>query len=189
MSVVLLLAACGGTPPSPTDNSTQNARTGTVIPLQNPSFNADAQGQMTGWTKGEHGAADSYTFVADADNAYSAPSSARIKRHGNEPFGLLDQSFKIQPEWRNKSVRLSGMLRSEGANGVGGALIIRVDGGSGEILAWNFMADTRVVGTQEWKHYSIDLKIPPNGTVLQLGVMLEGGGILWADDLLLELLD
>ena len=160
-----------------------------VISLKNPSFNPDQQGKMNGWTEIEHGSGKSYTFVADPENALSIPTSARIRRHGSEPYGLLQQSISVHPSWHNKTVRLSGSLRGVDISGAGGALVLRADDGSGQILAWNFMQNTRVKGTQDWKHYTIELKIPPSAYSLIAGVMLEDGGTLWADNLAIELID
>lgn len=211
LSVALTLSACASAPKSvapsaeleklrvaravtvaaPAVAQTQSASAGTVrsIPLQNPSFNTDASGKIAGWTSGEHGAGNSYSIEADPINPHSGPSSIRIRRHGKEPFALLDQSVGMHPGWRNKTLRLSGWLKGEGISGVGGALVIRADGGSGQILGWNFMDEARVTGTQAWKLHSIDLKVPPESTSLRVGVMLQDGGTLWADDLRLELID
>lgn len=160
-----------------------------VINLKNPSFNPDQQGKINGWTEIEHGSGKSYTFVADPENALSIPSSARIRRHGSEPYGLLQQSIGVHPSWHNKTVRLSGSLRGVDIRGAGGALVLRADDGSGQILAWNFMQNARVKGTQDWKHYTIELKIPRSAYSLIAGVMLEDGGTLWADNLAIELID
>ncbi|MEO6422124.1 MAG: hypothetical protein ABIR84_05440 [Candidatus Nitrotoga sp.] len=160
-----------------------------VINLKNPSFNSDKLGKMYGWLGIEHGSGNAYTFAADPDNPLSIPSSARIKRHGSEPFGLLKQSIGVHPSWHNKTARLSGSLRGEDINGAGGALVLRADDGSGQILVWNFMQNDRVKGTQDWKRYTIELKIPSSAYTLIAGVMLEDGGTLWADDLAIELID
>jgi hypothetical protein len=159
------------------------------INLKNPSFNPDQQGKLNAWIAIEHGSGNSYTFVADRENALSIPSSARIRRHGSEPFGLLQQSIGVHPSWHNKTARLSGSLRGVDISGAGGALVLRADGGSGQILAWNFMQNARVKGTQDWKRYTIELKIPSSAYSLIAGVMLEDGGTLWADDLTIELID
>lgn len=161
----------------------------TMISLKNPSFNPDKLGKMSAWTEIEHGSGNSYTFVADPENALSIPSSARIRRHGSEPFGLLQQSIGVHPSWHNKTARLSGSLRGVNIDGAGGALVLRADDGKGQILAWNFMQNNRVKGTQDWKRYSIELKIPPTAHSLIAGVMLEDGGTLWADNLTIELID
>ncbi|CAG9933789.1 hypothetical protein [Candidatus Nitrotoga arctica] len=160
-----------------------------VISLKNPSFNPDKLGKMSPWVEIEHGSGNSYTFVADAENALSIPSSARIRRHGSEPFGLLQQSISVHSSWHNKTVRLAGSLRGVDISGAGGALVLRADDGSGQILAWNFMQNVRVKGTQDWKQYTIELKIPSSAYSLIVGVMLEDGGTLWADNLTIELID
>ena len=160
-----------------------------VISLKNPSFNPDKLGKISAWVEIEHGSGNSYTFVADPENALSIPSSARIRRHGSEPFGLLQQSIGVHPSWHNKTARLSGSLRGVDISGAGGALVLRADDGSGQILAWNFMQNDRVKGTQDWKRYTIELKIPPSAYSLIAGVMLEDGGTLWADNLAIELID
>ncbi len=160
-----------------------------VISLKNPSFNPDKLGKISAWVEIEHGSGNSYTFVADPENALSTPSSARIRRHGSEPFGLLQQSIGVHPSWHNKTARLSGSLRGVDISGAGGALVLRADDGSGQILAWNFMQNDRVKGTQDWKRYTIELKIPPSAYSLIAGVMLEDGGTLWADNLAIELID
>jgi hypothetical protein len=163
--------------------------TDVVISLKNPSFNPDKLGNISAWTEIEHGSGRSFTFVADPENALSMPSSARIRRHGSEPFGLLQQSIGVHPSWHNKTVRLSGWLRGLDISGAGGALVLRADDGSGQILAWNFMETGRVIGTQDWKRYSIELKTPPTAYSLIVGVMLQDGGALWADNLEIELID
>ena len=159
------------------------------INLKNPSFNPDQQGKLNAWIAIEHGSGNSCTFVADPENALSIPSSARIRRHGSEPYGLLQQSIGVHPSWHNKTARLSGSLRGVDISGAGGALVLRADDGSGQILAWNFMQNARVKGTQDWKRYTIELKIPSSAYSLIAGVMLEDGGTLWADDLTIELID
>jgi len=170
-------------------HQTKSVAADAVIRLKNPSFNPDQQGKISDWNMSEHGSGGSYTFIADPENAHSLPSSARIKRHGAEPWGLLQQSITINPLWHNKTVRLAGWLKSEGITGAGGALTLRADGGSGQILDWNSMQNDRIKGTQGWKQYAIELKILPSAFMLRVGVTLEEGGTLWVDDLSIELLD
>lgn len=213
MWIVLLLAGCAQhpvsviTPPAPAASAGKQevapaampslyakrkariAAPDITISLKNPSFDPDSQGEISGWSKNEHSTGNSYTFVADTENAHSIPSSARIRRHGSEVWGTLDQMIQVHPSWYNKTVRLTGWLMGEGISGTGGALILRADGRSGEILAWNFMENNRVKGTQDWKRHTIELKIPSATFYLLVGVTLIDGGTLWADDLLIELID
>ena len=85
-------AAAVAPAPSPVAATSAAASGRTVVPLKNPSFDPDATGRMVGWSRIEHARGKSYYFVADPENAHSAPASARITRHGPEFFGALDVS-------------------------------------------------------------------------------------------------
>lgn len=137
----------------------------------------------------EHNTGASYSFTPDNSTFYSGAYSARISRHGDEIYGRLDQKISVQPQWIGKTVRLSGMLKTEKAEGGGGALILQVIAADGSISAWNHMHTDRAKGTRDWKAYAIDLKTPGNAVLYRFGVMLEDGGTLWADDLTLEILN
>ena len=56
----------------------------------------------------------------------------------------------------------------------------------GSFLAHDFMTRSRVRGAADWQRYSIELKLPPATTRLELGAMLEGAGTLWVDDFELD---
>ncbi|RZJ26269.1 MAG: hypothetical protein EOO54_03495 [Haliea sp.] len=157
--------------------------------MANPSFVADAAGELTGWHKIEHASGKSYSFAADGKSPLSRPSSLRIHRYGHEAFGLLEQRVVAPASWEGHNVRLSGSLKTVGANGGGGALVLQARTGSSVILAHDHMDDRRLKGDQGWKKVSVQLKLPPQTRQLLVGVMLEEGGTLWADDLVLELLD
>lgn len=188
LTATVIVSACSVAPT--TDGAAPTvAVTGFSIPLNNPSFIANAEGKLEGWKTMEHNLGGSYTFMADSAVAYSGTSSARIRRQGDEAFGLLEQSVRTKPEWINKTVRLSGYLKTDKVDGNGGALVIQARGDSGNIMEYNHMNSNRVKGTQPWKNYAVTIKIPQGTYQLQVGVMLEDGGTLWADDLKLELLD
>lgn len=159
------------------------------IAIANPSFLANASGELTGWHKIEHASGNSYTFTADSKDPLSKPSSLRIHRYGHEAFGLLEQRVLAPPAWEGRTVRLAGSLRTLGASGGGGALVLQARSGSSVILAHDHMDDRRLKGDQAWKKVAVQLKLPPQTRQLMVGVMLEEGGTLWADDLALELLD
>ena len=99
---------------------------------------------------------------------------------------MLKQETLIPACWKGKLAKLSGYLRTDKAMGGGGALVLHVTDGS-NILKWNHMNDARVKGTQDWKRYTIELRIPDNGYMLEAAVMLEDDGALWVDDLTLEI--
>ena len=183
LALTLSLGGCGGV--GPVGNRAANE-----IPIPNASFDqVSATGALLAWTASEHNQGNSYTFQADPNGAWSAPSSAKINRYGPEDFGLLSQQIRVQPAWVNKTVRLSAQLKTLGAVEAGAVLILQMNGSGGDIIAWNHMGTAPVRGTQDWKNYSIDLKVAPGTYSIKVGVMLEGAGTLWADDLKLEIVD
>ena len=72
---------------------------------------------------------------------------------------------------------------------MGGALTLQITDGSGNTLVHNYMDNRRVRGDQGWKHYSVEVKLPPQTYYVNVGPMLEEDGTLWADDMVLEILD
>jgi hypothetical protein len=156
------------------------------VALTNPSFSELEDGRIKGWKAIEHRVRGNYVFELDTKTFHSAPSSAQIRQVSTEDFGVLKQETLIPACWKGKLAKLSGYLRTDKALGGGGALVLHVTDGS-NILKWNHMNDARVKGTQDWKRYSIELRIPDNGYMLETAVMLEDDGALWVDDLSLEI--
>ena len=178
------LVACGGAVPVVSSLSGN-----TQVQLVNPSFDLSGAGSLEGWEANEHNAGNSFSFVPDTQNPLSTPASARINRYGNESWGLFRQTIPVKAIWIGKTARLTGSLRSEGADSFGGALFLQTRSGSDDVLTFNHMNDRRLYGSKPWASYSVDIKIPPQATQFNVGVMLEGGGTLWADDLKLEIID
>jgi hypothetical protein len=193
MRILALAAACSlalaGCATAPATSSGSKLTPGQDVPLVNATFTPDAQGRVPGWTALEHNVGQSYTFVSDTQYAISPPASVRIRRHGREFYGMLDQRVTIKPEWVNRTARLSGYLRTQGATGEGAALVLMARDGSDQILAVEMMNGRRVRGDQDWKQYEVQVKLPPRTYALQVGVMLQDDGAMWADDLKLELVD
>jgi len=159
------------------------------IEIENPSFTPDEAGNLLGWQAIGHASGKSHEYAADRVKPRSAPASGRIKRTGHEPWGLLAQVVTVKPEWVGRSVRLSGYLRTAGATGTGGALVLQATNGSGSVMVHDHMDDRRVRGDQGWKQVTTQVRIPAGAYFVKVGVMLEDDGTLWADDLKLELLD
>ena len=182
--VVLGLSACGGSVPTTTPSLSNGA-----VPLVNPSFDLTPDGSLAGWEANEHSRGKSFSFTADASNMVSAPASASINRYGDEAWGLLRQTLPVKTVWIGKTARLSGSLKSEGADSFGAGLLLQTRTSGEDVLTYNHMSDRRLMGTQAWAKYSVEIKIPPQAFQFNLGIILEGGGTLWADDIQLEIID
>ncbi len=184
--VISTILGCSASPP---DTSQNGISVGVDVPLKNASFNPDTNGQIADWSAVEHSQGKSYSFTLDDKVVYSGTHSARIQRYGSEIYGMLDQNVRISPDWVGKTARLSGALKVEKADGGGGALILQATAGDGSISTWNHMQENRAKNTLDWKIYSVDIKVPGNAYFLRVGVMLEDGGTLWADDLKLTIIN
>ena len=166
------------------------AQSVTPVALVNPGFESRKPGEggnPEGWVAIQHAGAESYDFALDSGQKHAGTQSMRIKKIGPEPYGTITQVLNGQP-FAGKTVKLTGWFRTEGIpegrNTGAGLILAAMKGGS--FLAHEHMKKTRLRGTNDWKLLSIELKLPPATTRLELGAMLEGAGTMWVDDFTLE---
>ncbi len=183
--VVLLLGLMGcvdsGSEQASSNSPPDVSPTESVI--VNPGFESpkpEAGARFDGWFTGQHAGPESYEFMIDEAVYHSGKQSMRIRNIGPEPYGLIDQPLPAEM-LREKKVALSAWLKTEGTSGEGAGLTLRAMAGS-VILAHNFMQENLVRGTQDWQRYTITLQIPEKTAKLEIGVMLQGKGTVWADD-------
>ena len=160
------------------------------VTLVNPGFESKKPGEggnPEGWAAIQHAGTESYDFALDSGQKRSGTQSMRIKKIGPEPWGTMVQILDGRP-YAGKTVRLSGWIRTdaipEGRNTGAGLVLMALRGGS--FIANEDMKKKRVRGTTDWKQYTIELKLPPATTRLELGASLEGAGTMWIDDFQLE---
>lgn len=195
----LLLLGCAQ--PSPTDApekakieppvapAPENA--GELLAYLNTSFDGESGAFIKDWFISQQGGATSFESVADTEVFRTPPSAARISRYGESAFSMLSQALNVVPEWRGRTVNLSAFIKTQGVDseGRGGAaLVIRTDKvgwnrADGGVVGHNLMEVHRLKGDNDWQHVAIELKVPAAATLLRVGVMLQGGGTMWVDDL------
>ena len=101
-------------------------------------------------------------------------------------FGTLFQQIRADV-YRGQRIRYSGWIRTAHVGGEGVGLWIRGDGVN--IGTFDNMTGRRLTGTNDWKHASIVVDVPPGTVGLAYGVLLVGPGVIWVDDLTLEIVD
>jgi hypothetical protein len=86
-----------------------------------------------------------------------------------------------------KRVRLSGQARTEGIEQWAG-LWMRVDGPNNEVLAFDNMAASNrpIKGTTGWTPYAVVLDVPASAANIMYGIVVNGAGKAWIDDVKLE---
>ncbi len=94
--------------------------------------------------------------------------------------GVLQQSVKADA-YRGRRVRLTGHIKTIAEEG---HLWMRVDGDSG-VACSDYMELRPIRGTTAWQEYEIVLDVPADAHGITFGVMLDGAGELWIDDVAL----
>jgi hypothetical protein len=141
-----------------------------------------------GWIKaGSHPA--EYDMGLDTTTRHDGgKASGFIKATATElhGFGTLMQ-MAAPGEYRGKRVRFSGYVKSENVQSGWAGLWFRLDGpNQGEVLGFDNMQQRPIKGTTDWTRYEIVLDVPNTAAALAFGLLLNGNGQVWMDDLKFE---
>jgi hypothetical protein len=154
-----------------------------TAPVARPTATSDSV-PPAGWRL--RGAAPQ-DFIArvDRDVRHSGAASGHLRSKGANPsgFGTLLQTFRGD-NFLGRRVRLSAYVRSRDARRA--QLWMRIDGPNA-ILDFDNMDDRPIVGTTEWHQHFIVLDVPPHAMGIAFGVILDGSGEVWIDDLTFEI--
>ncbi len=127
-----------------------------------------------------------YSVELDSTTAYQGDLSLRLSSRPGTPdstWGASEGVINIRPYVGN-FLKVVAYLKTEGA---GSAVFwVRIDGEKdGKYVNWSSdtMADREVSGTTPWTKYEIRLPAPEGATMLVLGTILRGQGIVWVDDI------
>jgi hypothetical protein len=124
-----------------------------------------------------------YELGIDHRVIYNGKNSGYIKSIVVEPkgFGTLMQMFKAD-EYRNKRMRFSAVVKSEGIEDWVG-LWMRIDGPEqGETLGFDNMQNRPIKGTTEWQKYEVVLDVSQESVAIAFGILLSRGGQAWLSD-------
>jgi hypothetical protein len=130
-----------------------------------------------------------YDTGVDRDTLYNAKPSAFLKAKADQDgFGTLMQSFSADP-YIGKRVRFSANVKSDNVARWAG-LWMRVDGKDTNLtqqsLTFDNMQNRPIKGTTEWKRYDVVLNVPQGATGVFLGILLDGPGQVWLNDVKVE---
>jgi hypothetical protein len=122
-----------------------------------------------------------YELGIDTIITYQGKNSGYIKSIAaeTEGFGTMMQMFKAN-DYRQKRLRFSGMVKSEGIEGWAG-LWMRVDGPN-KGLSFDNMENRPIKGTTDWQKYEVVLDAPETSIHIAFGILLEGKGQAWLND-------
>jgi C-terminal processing protease CtpA/Prc len=117
----------------------------------------------------------------ESSNVHAGHGALRIERTtaAPTPFSAITKHADI--DFAGSTVELRGYLRTEDVHG-GAGLWLREDGDGSSVQFVNSL-DPGLQGTTEWTEVSIKLPLDPAAKKLAWGVLLQGDGKAWADDL------
>src|SRR5207247_5389365 len=123
-----------------------------------------------------------YSVGIDSVILHGGTRSAYIQFHGVEPQGwaTLMQTFRADA-YRGRRVRLSAFVKTEDVE-AGALLWMRVEGPGDSVLAFDNMGDRPIRGAPDWRLHDIVLEVPTRASAIAIGLLLEGGGRVWIDD-------
>jgi hypothetical protein len=120
----------------------------------------------------------SYNTGVESASAYLKSKDAAV-----DGFGTLMQMFDAQ-QYLGKRVRFSGSVKAEGVQKWAG-LWMRVDKGRASV-AFDNMEDRSIKGTSGWQSYAVVLDVPRDATAIGLGILLDGTGAVWLNQVSVE---
>jgi len=104
----------------------------------------------------------------------------------NKSWGTLMQTFSAEM-YRGKRVRLQARVKTRDISGWAG-LWMRVDGPDG-ISAFYNSQDKPIKGSADWQLRSVVLNVAPDSGEIAFGIIHNGSGEVWMDDLKFEVVD
>lgn len=120
---------------------------------------------------------------------HSGNNSAYLKSIDEKARGFATLMQQIKSDrYRGERVRFSAFVKSMDVKEFAG-LWMRIDHSSGEVLAFDNMMNRPIKGTNEWNYFSVVLDVPVKSEVIAFGVLLNGFGQIWIDELSFEIVD
>jgi hypothetical protein len=196
LCAILLLAGCGDAPPTGDDASVQDlgadaAEDASVLPrllfASDPTMwfpgNTDDQASYS-WALDANEMLDgkpvqSLSYITATDGGYTVPKDS---------WGVAVANRVAAKPYRDKCIRMSARIKTDGLVGGGASMWLRYDEGMMAIKLANGIspADRRIKGTQDWTPSSLVLQVPDTATHIAFGVLQFGEGKLWISDVKFE---
>ncbi len=180
VGALALAAGCAGPAAAPTPAA------GRAIALANADFELApaAERCAPGWSCSMHADPTAFRFFLDRAQPGAGAASLCIERVKAEPWGIATQAL-ADATLKGRRVRFSLALRTQGvASGAGP--VAMVHNGSGVVTA---SRQRLVAGTQAWRRVEVEIDVPRDMHLLEVGALLEGPGRACVDDARLEVLE
>ncbi len=155
------------------------------------ALHAKEHGELEHWNvTGPDGAkelrAHGYEGGLDHTQSHSGHGSAylrAISEHPDYKHAVIWQSISSE-RYRGKRVKLSAWMKTDRAQVA--RVGIKVSSPGDNSLAYGQQDTT---GTTDWRRYEVVLDVAPRSNSITFGLLLEGSGAAWMDEVRLEVVD
>jgi len=132
------------------------------------------------WYVGTNG----YEVKAVSDKSRNGEYCLSIKSLNSNPdlFGVSTMNPPID-NFKDKNIELRGWIKTENVVDGYAGFWFRVDGPDRSLLGFDNMNDRGVIGSSDWRQFSINMKIDSSLLSISFGCMLTGKGQAWFDDI------
>jgi hypothetical protein len=144
--------------------------------------------EPVGWFKSGN-RYDNYDIGTDNQNAQQGQKSGFIESvvDTTTGFGTLMQSCS-EKNFKGERVKMTGYIQSFGSETTLTTMWIRVDDFDKRITAdFDNMMDRPIIGTKLWTKCEIVFDVPDSPCVINYGLILEGNGKAWIDNISFEI--
>jgi hypothetical protein len=150
---------------------------------------ANAEGPApAGWLLAGSTPASYEVGTAPQGGQFRGPAGFLRSKDTPAGFGTLMQMIRAE-DYRGKRVRFSATVRTEALASWAG-LWMRVDGKQGDgrakTLAFDNMMARPIKGTTDWQPHEVVLDVPEEAAALAYGVLINGAGAAYLDNVRLE---
>ncbi|HXE61967.1 MAG TPA: S41 family peptidase [Bryobacteraceae bacterium] len=121
------------------------------------------------------------TLFADDKTVHGGKWAARLERTASSSgqFSTITLGFPV--DFKGSQVEWRGFVKTENVSGFTG-LWMREDGETNAV-AFDNMQNRGIKGTTEWTEYSVVLPLRAEANRIYFGVLMNGTGTTWVDDL------
>jgi hypothetical protein len=158
-----------------------------VFPQENqfPNVNLPLEKQKdvpSGWILSGSNPRD-YEIEQDSYDPYSGYFSVYLTSAVSRPQGYVTLMQVIKADnYKGERICFSGYVKAKFVSDWAG-LWMRVDDVIGRPLSFDNMNERPIVGNSDWVKYEVVLDVPTNSSEISFGVLLDGSGQIWIDNL------
>jgi RNA polymerase sigma factor (sigma-70 family) len=127
----------------------------------------------------------------DATDSHSGNECTYLKSIASKPktFGFLSKSISAGP-YLGKRLKMSAFVKTKLENEASAQLWLRADGAwKNRAGCFDNMYERAIEGTTEWVKYEVAVDVPATANRVVFGVLLNGIGEVWIDEVSLAFLD